>query len=98
MVGEIFCRLNTFANNDLIRQIEAQGGECWLADIGEWVWYTNDEQRRRLTGGRKRFGKDNAIRFIKSKVMRMTRQALRRRSRRTSSGTRSRTTCARCSR
>ncbi len=42
VVGEIFCRLNTFANNELIRHIEAQGGECWLAGVGEWVWYTND--------------------------------------------------------
>ena len=37
VVGEIFCRLNTFANNELIRHIEAQGGECWLAGVGEWV-------------------------------------------------------------
>ena len=25
------------------RLVEEQGGECWLADIGEWVWYTDDE-------------------------------------------------------
>ena len=31
VVGEIFCRLNTFSNEELIRHIEAQGGECWLA-------------------------------------------------------------------
>lgn len=70
VVGEIFCRHNTFSNFDLIRVVESQGGECWLSDIGEWVWYTDDEQRRRLTEQGKRFGKDNAIRFIKSKVMR----------------------------
>ena len=70
MVGEIFCRQNTFSNFDLIRVVEEQGGECWLSDIGEWVWYTDDEQRRRLIEEGKRFGKDNTIRFIKSKVMR----------------------------
>ena len=70
VVGEIFCRQNTFSNFDLIRVVEEQGGECWLSDIGEWVWYTDDEQRRRLTEEGKRFGKDNTIRFIKSKVMR----------------------------
>ena len=71
VVGEIFCRQNTFSNFDLIRVVEEQGGECWLSDIGEWVWYTDDEQRRRLAEDGKRFGKDNAIRVIKSKVMRM---------------------------
>ncbi len=71
VVGEIFCRHNTFSNFDLIRVVEEQGGECWLSDVGEWVWYTDDEQRRRLADAGKRFGKDNAIRFIKSKVMRM---------------------------
>ena len=70
VVGEIFCRHNTFSNFDLIRVVEQQGGECWLADIGEWVWYTDDEQRRRLIDEGRRFSKDNAIRFIKSKVMR----------------------------
>jgi predicted nucleotide-binding protein (sugar kinase/HSP70/actin superfamily) len=71
VVGEIFCRQNTFSNFDLIRVVEEQGGECWLSDIGEWVWYTDDEQRRRLAEQGKRFGKDNAIRYIKSRIMRV---------------------------
>lgn len=41
LVGEIFCRLNTFSNEDLARRIEKLGGECWLSDTPEWVWYTN---------------------------------------------------------
>jgi predicted nucleotide-binding protein (sugar kinase/HSP70/actin superfamily) len=41
VVGEIYCRLNTFSNDDVIRRIERLGGECWLSDISEWVWYTN---------------------------------------------------------
>ncbi|MFH1747215.1 MAG: hypothetical protein ABIG44_09255 [Planctomycetota bacterium] len=41
LVGEIFCRLNTFSNEDAARRIEKLGGECWLSDISEWVWYTN---------------------------------------------------------
>ena len=76
VVGEIFCRQNTFSNFDLIRVVEEQGGECWLSDIGEWVWYTDDEQRRRLAEQGKRFGKDNAIRFIKSRVMRSDEHAV----------------------
>ncbi len=58
VVGEIFCRLNTFANNEVIRHIEAQGGECWLAGVGEWVWYTNDEAFRRLREEKRRVSKD----------------------------------------
>lgn len=41
LVGEIFCRLNTFSNEDLARRIEKLGGECWLSHVPEWVWYTN---------------------------------------------------------
>ena len=41
LVGEIFCRLNTFSNDDSARRIEQLGGECWLSDVSEWVWYTN---------------------------------------------------------
>jgi len=47
-VGEIFCRLNTFSNDDLIRKIEEHGGEVWLSGIAGWVWYTNTEQKIRL--------------------------------------------------
>jgi predicted nucleotide-binding protein (sugar kinase/HSP70/actin superfamily) len=76
VVGEIFCRQNTFSNFDLIRVVEEQGGECWLADIGEWVWYTDDEQRRRLIDEGRRISKDNVYRFLKSKVMRRDEHAL----------------------
>lgn len=76
VVGEIFCRLNTFSNFDLIRVVEEAGGECWLADIGEWIWYTDAEQRRRYHEEGRRFSKDNAIRFIKSRVMRSDEHAL----------------------
>jgi predicted nucleotide-binding protein (sugar kinase/HSP70/actin superfamily) len=52
VVGEIFCRLNTFSNEDLIRKLESYGAEGWLSQIAEWVEYTNAEQKRklRLTG------------------------------------------------
>jgi len=55
VVGEIFCRLNTFSNNDAVRRIEAHGGEAWLSDIAEWVWYTNWSHRDRLRRTGKRF-------------------------------------------
>jgi predicted nucleotide-binding protein (sugar kinase/HSP70/actin superfamily) len=48
VVGEIFCRLNTFSNEDLIRKLESYGAECMLSHIAEWVAYTNTEQERKL--------------------------------------------------
>jgi len=48
VVGEIFCRLNTFSNDDLVRRIEEFGAEVWLSDISEWLWYTMAEERRIL--------------------------------------------------
>ena len=48
VVGEIFCRLNHFSNEELIRKIEAHGGEAWLSGITGWVWYTNTEQKWRI--------------------------------------------------
>lgn len=55
VVGEIFCRLSSFSNEEIVRKIEDQGGECWLSDIAEWVWYTNREQKERLIRSGKRF-------------------------------------------
>jgi predicted nucleotide-binding protein (sugar kinase/HSP70/actin superfamily) len=55
-VGEIYLRFNSFSNQHIVRRIEALGGEVWIADIAEWVWYTNYEEKRKLREGRKRFG------------------------------------------
>jgi len=48
VVGEIFCRLTPFTNDSLIRRVEEAGGECTLAPLVEWLWYTNLEQQKRL--------------------------------------------------
>ena len=55
VVGEIFCRLNTFSNNDLVRRLEEFGAEVWLNDVSEWIWYVNDDQLRRMQLQRKSF-------------------------------------------
>ncbi len=44
IVGEIFCRLNDFSNASLIRKLEEHGCEAWLSDVGEWVWYLNNNE------------------------------------------------------
>jgi predicted nucleotide-binding protein (sugar kinase/HSP70/actin superfamily) len=76
VVGEIFCRLNTFANADLVRLVEEQGGECWLSDIAEWVWYVDDEHRRRLGDEGRSYSRENAVRKIKAAVQRRDEHAL----------------------
>lgn len=76
VVGEIFCRSNTFSNFDLVRLVEEQGGECWLADIGEWVWYVDDEHRRRLEDEGRTFSKESAVRVIKTRIQRADEHAL----------------------
>ncbi|MGZ4839139.1 MAG: hypothetical protein ACXVZR_11365, partial [Terriglobales bacterium] len=48
VVGEIFCRLNNFSNDDLVRKLEGYEAEAWISDIMEWIAYTNAEVVRRL--------------------------------------------------
>jgi predicted CoA-substrate-specific enzyme activase len=40
IVGEIYVRSNSFCNDNLIRYIEASGGEAWLSPMSEWIIYT----------------------------------------------------------
>jgi predicted nucleotide-binding protein (sugar kinase/HSP70/actin superfamily) len=55
IIGEIFCRLNSFSNDEIVRRIEEFGGEAWMADISEWIWYTYSEQLRMLRLEGRRF-------------------------------------------
>ncbi len=41
IVGEIYLRSNHFANENLVRRLEALGVEVWLPPMGEWIFYTN---------------------------------------------------------
>ncbi|NOZ69692.1 MAG: CoA protein activase, partial [Deferribacteres bacterium] len=41
IIGEIFVRQNAFSNENIIRKIEALGGEVWLAPLEEWIYYVN---------------------------------------------------------
>lgn len=59
IVGEIFCRLNKFSNDDVVRKVEEVGGECWMSDVSEWVWYTNAAQLQQLSRYRRHFTKEN---------------------------------------
>ena len=76
VVGEIFCRLNTFSNNDAVRRIEAHGGEAWLSDIAEWVWYTNWSHRDHLRRDGKRFSLSMVAAHIRDRLQRRDEDAL----------------------
>ncbi|MEN8264100.1 MAG: acyl-CoA dehydratase activase [Nitrospirota bacterium] len=41
IIGEVFVRLNTFSNENIIRKIEDLGGEVWMAPFEEWIYYIN---------------------------------------------------------
>ncbi len=41
IIGEIFVRSHRFSNENLVRRIEALGGQVWLAPVEEWVYYVN---------------------------------------------------------
>jgi predicted nucleotide-binding protein (sugar kinase/HSP70/actin superfamily) len=76
LVGEIFCRLHTFSNEDLARRVEQLGGECWLSDVPEWVWYTNWNRETDIIREQGRFNTQFLKQKIKSHVQHRTEQAL----------------------
>jgi predicted CoA-substrate-specific enzyme activase len=41
IIGEIFVRSHRFSNENLLKRVEAFGGEAWLAPIEEWIYYVN---------------------------------------------------------
>lgn len=41
IVGEIYLRFNGYSNLEIIRKVEAAGGEALLATMMEWFYYTN---------------------------------------------------------
>lgn len=41
IVGEIFVRSHAFSNENLVRKVEALGGQAWLAPVEEWIYYVN---------------------------------------------------------
>jgi predicted nucleotide-binding protein (sugar kinase/HSP70/actin superfamily) len=70
VVGEIFCRMNIFSNNDAVRRIEAHGGESWLSDVTEWIWYTNWSQKTLLKRDGKTFSIEMLGAILKNAVQR----------------------------
>jgi predicted nucleotide-binding protein (sugar kinase/HSP70/actin superfamily) len=76
LVGEIFCRLNSFSNDELVRRLEAAGAAAWMNDVSEWIWYTNDESMRLLELGGKRFSPQALGARIRAHYQKKDEQAL----------------------
>jgi len=68
IVGEIFCRLNSFSNEDLVRRLEEYEAEAWISDLTEWVWYTIAEQFRKLKLKGRRISLEAAGAWIRKRV------------------------------
>lgn len=77
IVGEIFCRLNDFSNQDLIRRLEEQGAECWMTDIAEWIAYTNMEEARNLRLAGRRYSWAMIKSKLRSRIQHADEHALR---------------------
>ncbi|MEJ2008533.1 MAG: acyl-CoA dehydratase activase-related protein [Acidobacteriota bacterium] len=71
VIGEIFCRLNTFSNEDLIRRLESHGAEASLSHVAEWVGYTSLEEER----GLRMFGRTLSLEMLSAKVRSHVRHA-----------------------
>ncbi len=76
VVGEIFCRLNNFSNDDLVRKLETYGAEAWVSDIAEWIGYTNSEEVRLLKLAGRGISKDRLLNKIRSHVQHRDEHAL----------------------
>jgi predicted nucleotide-binding protein (sugar kinase/HSP70/actin superfamily) len=76
VVGEIFCRLNNFSNDDLVRKLEGYGAEAWLSDIAEWIGYTNEDQRRKLRLRGRRISLEMAGAHLRQRIQRADEHAL----------------------
>jgi len=68
IVGEIFCRLHCFSNEDLVRRLEEYEAEAWISDITEWIWYTIAEQFRKLHLVGRQYSLDAVKAWIRKKV------------------------------
>lgn len=69
VVGEIFCRHNRFANEYMLRKLEEHGAETWLADVGEWVFYTDWSRMDNMKRQGKGISVDMAVAKIKGSIM-----------------------------
>ncbi len=72
IVGEIFVRSNQFANDGLVRKLEALGAQCGVPPIEEWLDYIDHQRKRRnrlhLEGGWKDWARQQLTEIVMERV------------------------------
>jgi predicted nucleotide-binding protein (sugar kinase/HSP70/actin superfamily) len=72
IVGEIFVRSNTFANDALVRRLEALGAQCAVPPLEEWLDYIDHQRKRRnrlrLEGGWRDWAKQKLTELVQEGV------------------------------
>jgi predicted CoA-substrate-specific enzyme activase len=72
VVGEIFVRSNQFANNFLVRKLEALGAQCAVPPFEEWLDYIDYQRKRRsrlhIEGGWKDWAKQKLTEIVQESV------------------------------
>jgi predicted CoA-substrate-specific enzyme activase len=72
IVGEIFVRSNQFANNFLVRKLEALGAQCAVPPLEEWLDYIDHQRKRRnrlhIEGGWRDWAKQKLTEIVQEGV------------------------------
>jgi predicted nucleotide-binding protein (sugar kinase/HSP70/actin superfamily) len=72
LVGEIFVRGNAFANDGLVRHLEALGLQCTLPPFEEWLDYIDFQRKRRnrlrIEGGWRDWFKQHLTEVVQERV------------------------------
>jgi len=72
VVGEIFVRSNQFANDSLIRKLEALGAQCGVPPLEEWLDYIDHQRKRRnrlhLEGGWRDWARQKLTEIVQENV------------------------------
>ncbi len=69
LVGEIYCRLDPFANDFVVDKLESRGLKVHMAPFSEWLEYTNHLQKMRVAIGQPREGDAAATIHVTSAIM-----------------------------
>jgi predicted CoA-substrate-specific enzyme activase len=72
IVGEIFVRSNQFANDSLVRKLEALGAQCGVPPLEEWLDYIDYQRkyrnRRHIEGGWKDWARQKLTEIVQERV------------------------------
>jgi predicted CoA-substrate-specific enzyme activase len=72
LVGEIFVRSNQFANDFLVRKLEALGAQCGVPPLEEWLDYIDYQRKRRnrlhIEGGWRDWAKQKLTEIVQEGV------------------------------